>query len=226
MYLVAKEDCPVNVVVHKYCVSGHSYLPNDRDFSQIENKVHRLSNLYSYRDFINIVKSCKQNKQELKVTEMGAADFFSTKSLVELITNRKKDDLNEQVKWLKMREVKVEKNSPGILFYKYSHNANLDYYKVDLHKRKSGQPPDFTIACILQPLYPNGHSVSQLKLRDIQQLMKYVPPVHHDFFARLKNNDTTENDEQDIDGFPPVLDYELDESMNKNLIVHKYVSYL
>lgn len=77
-----------------------------------------ITNLYGSDEFVDIVKSCKQNKQTFNVSKINDDDIYSLKPLEELTRNRKKDDDKEQVKWLKMREVMVKKDAPGMLYYK------------------------------------------------------------------------------------------------------------
>lgn len=96
MYLVQQPNFPLDTIVHTFCISGHSYLANDRDYSKIENEIRKKDNIYTFEDFVEIVKSSKQNQRSFKVTKMTSNDFFSTKSLEQQITNRKKGVQNKQ----------------------------------------------------------------------------------------------------------------------------------
>ena len=129
MFLLAQDDCPLDTIIHKFCVSGHSYLPNNRDFSQIVNKIRKKENIYSFEEFLQIVKSCRQNKHQFKISVMSPNDFFSTKVLESQITYRKKDEEKKNVEWLKIREIRVEKSNPGILKFKYTCQEEIPYFQ-------------------------------------------------------------------------------------------------
>jgi len=207
MYLVAQTDVPLDTIVHKFCISGHSYMPNDRDFSQIENKIRKRDNIYSFEDFVDIVRSSKQNQRSFQVKEMCSEHFFSTKSLEQVITNRKKDVQKQTVSWLKMREIKVTKDQPGIVFFKYTHNKEVPYYELDIRKKLNGEAPNFA-GQLLNHLHPQGHVLSADKLKDIKHLLQYVPEVYHDFYHRLGLMTTENVEHEDSDGV--VLDEDLD----------------
>lgn len=197
MYLVAQPDILVDTIIHKFCVSGHSYLPNDRDFSQIENKIRKKDNVYSFDEFVEIIKSSKQNQLPFKVTKMSGDDFISTKKLEQQITNRKKDVQKQTVSWMRMMEIKVQKDKPGILQFKYTHDKDVPYYEVDIRKKLTGLAPDFA-GQTLDHLHPQGHVISEEKLKDIKHLLKYVPEIYHDFYLKLM---PTQNvDQEDSDG--------------------------
>jgi len=37
-------------------------------------------------------------------------------------------------------------------------------------------------------MYPEGREISKMKYNDIQHFLKYVPPIHHDFYTSLKSS--------------------------------------
>ena len=49
MYVVSSSDFPYSVVDHKFRESGHSYLPNDRDFGSIEKASRKNHHFCSRR---------------------------------------------------------------------------------------------------------------------------------------------------------------------------------
>lgn len=101
--------------------SGHSYLQVDSMHSAIECAKKNVS-VYTINDWINIMLMARsnrgRNKKSIKyiVKKFLYSDFVDLKSLSEnIIQNRTKDDKNEQVKWLKLKVLRYEKNSPGII---------------------------------------------------------------------------------------------------------------
>lgn len=113
----------------KFPVPGHSYLPNDSDFSFIEKRAKSSSNIFSPRDWYDIILDCrKRNKYFL--TEMKHEDFYSTETLEKSITNRKKNVDGEPVNWLKMRWVRIEKAEPFAIKYKISFLPEMPFGKI------------------------------------------------------------------------------------------------
>ena len=43
MHVIANDEYSFTWIDHKFMVSGHSYLPNDRDFGSIENARKKVS---------------------------------------------------------------------------------------------------------------------------------------------------------------------------------------
>jgi hypothetical protein len=44
--IVQSFDNNIEIIDHKFLISGHSFLPNDRDFGLIEMKIRKTNNLY------------------------------------------------------------------------------------------------------------------------------------------------------------------------------------
>ena len=61
----------------------------------------------------------------------------------------------------------------------------VEFSCVNLAKKCRGDK----ITWRLQQLHPQQpRTLSADKVRDIQKLMKYIPPVHHGFYAKLESN--------------------------------------
>lgn len=80
-------------VDHKFMVSGHAYLPNDRDFGSIESRAKGKA-IYVPEDWYNIIKRAR-SKSPFYVYRMQGQDFFSTKQLEKTITHRKRNENNQ-----------------------------------------------------------------------------------------------------------------------------------
>lgn len=89
MKLLQSGEICAEVIELKYLVSGHSYLPNDSDFALIEKKAKKTTNIFSPRDWYNIILESK-NKNKFFLVEMNHDEFLSTESLEQSITRRKK----------------------------------------------------------------------------------------------------------------------------------------
>jgi len=46
----------------------------------------------------------------------------------------------------------------------------------------------------LSPLYPAGRPIQRLKLKDLKDLLKYIPAVNHQFYRELKCDNSADED--------------------------------
>ena len=118
LHIVASDDFPYTVIDHKFMVSGHSYLPNDRDFGGVESARRRQSQIFIPEHWYRLVEKARRTNP-FTVVRMSASDFVSVNRLTENITNRKTDADGNKAKWLKMRWVRVEKDKPYKFSYRY-----------------------------------------------------------------------------------------------------------
>ncbi|KAJ4425539.1 hypothetical protein ANN_27733 [Periplaneta americana] len=65
-------------------------LPNDSDFDLIEKVSRKISHIFTPTDWMNIVQQSNKTHQKLEVIVMEKSDFYSTKTLEDSLTNRKK----------------------------------------------------------------------------------------------------------------------------------------
>ena len=94
LHVVACSYLPFTTVDQKLMLSGHSYLPNDRDFGNIELAKEKKQAIYIPDDWYSLVRETR-HKNPFSVCEMKSADFVSIKSLKSHIVNRK---VNTQIK--------------------------------------------------------------------------------------------------------------------------------
>ena len=97
-YIVASTS--ITRIDHKFMVSGHSYLPNDRDFGVIERKRKVSSHVYVPEDWMEIVATARSQGSPFEVIKMTPEDFRDSLPLAKYTVNRKKTVLGEDVKWL------------------------------------------------------------------------------------------------------------------------------
>lgn len=107
-------------------VSGHSYLPNDRDFSSIEGAKRKTQVVYLPSEWYNLVRTCRRNNP-FEVLEMESEDFKSFNMVKSAIVNRKKTIDKEKVDWLQMRWIRFERSHPFWVQYCFSHNELLEF---------------------------------------------------------------------------------------------------
>lgn len=93
---------------------GHSFLPNDTEFSDVECALKQHEKLCTDIKIMEIMRNCRL-KNKFVVNRMSKDDFFSVKELEKSVTNRKKDVDKTKVNWLNIHEIFIEKSQPTIL---------------------------------------------------------------------------------------------------------------
>lgn len=88
-------------------LSGHSFLPNDSHFGDIECSLKTHQRLYTFDDYTDVMKICRKNK--FIVNRIKPQDMVSVVNLEKTITNRKTDVNKEQINWLKLHEITLKK---------------------------------------------------------------------------------------------------------------------
>ena len=153
---------------HTYMESGHSYLPNDRDFSSIEKKSKRTTHIYSMEEWIDLVKNARKNKP-YSIIRMKDR-FFSLESLFK--NHKKKIDIS----FMKLNWFRVNSSTKIVNYTLKEENqmktCDLSNCVGDLSE------------CDLQPL-STSHPISSAKYADLLSLLPYIPSVHHDFYVNL-----------------------------------------
>ena len=187
MYVVASSEFPYTVVDHKFMLSGHSYLPNDRDFGGIETARRRRSTIIIPEDWYTLVEDARRTNR-FRVQRMEQAHFLSVEPLVKLIVNRKVTVTGGKVEWLNMHWIRVEKDSPYAFKYRVSHNDLEEWNVVDVRPKRVGRPQDMGRVS-LPPLYSSPRPINAAKVKDLHSLLHYVPPVHHDFYKALRSHE-------------------------------------
>ena len=116
-------------------LSGHSYLPNDCDFSSIEIVKWRAGQVYVPEEWYKLVRDCRR-VNAFHVEEMKQVDFVSLKTLTEDIVNRKVTVNKTKVNWLSMRWIRVTQDKPFAFKYWCSLNDLEQWKKVDVKRRQ------------------------------------------------------------------------------------------
>ena len=186
--VVCNDQFSYEIIDHKFMVSGHSYLPNDCDFGGIEGARHRLSHLYVPEEWGELVRKAHR-VNPFQVRWMTQADFISVGPLKAAIVNRKVNTDGEKVEWLKRHWICVEKSSPLSYKYRYTLNELEPWKTADLRPKRASRPSDIG-RIELPPLYDGPRAISAAKYRNLQDLLCYIPPVHHSFYSGLISDDT------------------------------------
>lgn len=206
MKTVLESQPSMQKIFMRFLVSGHSFLPNDSDFSDVECALKHQQRLYVPEDYIHVMKECRR-KNKFRVTRMKKADFYGTAEIEKQVTNRKVDVNKDKVSWLKAREIYLDKSKPFSIFLRENFNED-HYFELDIKKRQAGRPASKNFKDLLLPMWQNGKEISVPKLQDIKSIMHLIPEDCQDFYRNLVGKEGLEDD---VDGFTGPPDFEVEE---------------
>ena len=166
-------------------MSGHSYLPNDRDFASIENAKRKKQTIYSPEEWFTLVANAR-TKNPFSVCVMGTQDFKSLDCVKSHIINRKKNTRKDPVNWFQIHWIRVIREYPYCFQYRHSLSELEPWKTVNLTRKGPGRPPFLGIP-YLPPLFDEAtpRTVNKKKVDDLVSLLDYIPPIHHEFYRSL-----------------------------------------
>ncbi|VEN43467.1 unnamed protein product [Callosobruchus maculatus] len=103
---ILSEHSTLQTICFKYLESGHSFLPNDTDFAQIERALKLQVRIYTIDEFKSVIENSKK-KNPFEVIQMNPEDFFSTENIEKQISSRKITIDKCKIYWLKTKVVFV-----------------------------------------------------------------------------------------------------------------------
>lgn len=100
-------------IEHYILITGHTYLPTDRDFGKIEKYQQKIENVYSPDHWRKVVLDCGR-KNKFIVTAMGSGDFIDLEDLKSNLNTSKDlcDDKSSKVHFSKAVCYKFESSAP------------------------------------------------------------------------------------------------------------------
>ena len=192
-------DLPhLKYIIHRFPEPGHSFLPNDRDFGQIEKLIKKKDAIYVPAEYVEIMKKARKSPSPFDVVDMTTSDFVDVSRGVNFKNlSHPVDNDGEPFNWFHIHEFLYEKDSFGFKFkYNLTDNYRTCFYGA---AKRRGRPnePIFNESPIR---FPNGIPLKKAKYNDLQELLAYIPPVHHHFFESLPTDNTANtanNDSED-----------------------------
>lgn len=171
-------------IEQRFFISGHSYNSCDRCFGIIEKQKKITEQIYIPRHWMNIIEQAKKNEPKFKVIEMNTNDFFSSKNLESIITNRKISSSKDKVEWLKIRKIVNNRSKPfNLIVYSTRSDQPIE---VSIKKRGKVASSIKFEHFSLEPLYTQIRPIAQKKYIDLQKLLEYVPSQFQEFYSSLK----------------------------------------
>ena len=195
---------------HKFLVRGHTYLPNDRDFAQIE-KQKPTAQVHLPQDWISHIQKAKK-KHPFTVTSLTWEAFkdyktYASKNYRKLTkTTCKKTVKFKQISWFsygESLEQGVTKRHPDEVWIRYSLDESEPWKKVKVvTKRRTTSDSTrstrvttdrrtrrtrTTTESILAPAYVAEVPLKAAKVKDLLKIAnKFLPPSTRSFYMSLK----------------------------------------
>lgn len=185
--VVQSSESNIDIIDHKFLLSGHSYLPNDADFGIIEMALRKKNFLYTPQDYYDVITQCRKHDKFI-LHEMKRENFVSIKNLQSAIKKQIRKNTNEEkVNWLQICWMRFLKDAPYTILYKTS-MKDKEFKTINLLPTRPGRPLKFE-KIALAPLYQDARPITYEKYKDMMQLLPYIPPVHHAYFETLPHAD-------------------------------------
>ena len=193
---------------HKFLVRGHTYLPNDRDFSHIE-KCKPSARVYIPEHWEEVISSARKS-DPFHVKKMTSDLFFDFTVLKKQFTRRKKDSskndvLISKVTWMNFGQASVNQHGKEVtkkhhdeVWLRYTYISAEQWSKVSLFKGRKKQQPNVDVD--LPCMYPDGHGVKTKKVEDLQKMIPFVLAEYQQFYKDLEDcaiNDLSDNEYED-----------------------------
>ncbi|XP_037025826.1 uncharacterized protein LOC119067135 [Bradysia coprophila] len=189
----------------RFLESGHSFLPNDSDFGDMECKLKTNERVFTDEKYMQIMRDCRINNK-FQVNRMSPnVDFHSVDKLLQYTTNRKKDSNKTKVSWMETHEIVMEKSNPLTIKMK----KIIDGESQSVNLVKKGCDANGFKDIKLELLWPEGRPLSQEKIKDLETMMYLVDDDAKPFYDFLKNI-RAEEFVDDLEGFGQAIDFDLE----------------
>ncbi|KAJ4430865.1 hypothetical protein ANN_19456 [Periplaneta americana] len=167
---------------------GHSFLPNDQDFSIIAKKKRKVC-VETPEEWNDIISSCRSQPNSFKVTRMHHQDFHNVKEAVQKYF-RKSSGNEMKLKGLRM--YRIDRESP---FIGVRDSYSGAWRSVNIRNRSAiPQELSFPQMCNVPP------KINYSKMQDLRKLYGLLRPSNRQFFETLvQEKGTNIHGDVDID---------------------------
>lgn len=154
IHYIQKTGVELEIIEQKFLESGHTHMEVDSMHSAIEKEA-RHTPVYSMIDWKSIMHRARSTRHRESappyiVHELTYDDMIDVRAITEyFVKNINKDTEGNKVMWLKIKCLRVEKENPGIVKFRYCHDgpySTFDMFQTSeksvprtTRKRKRGQ---------------------------------------------------------------------------------------
>lgn len=173
-------------VNHIYLEKGHTQNEGDSVHSVIE-RAKKGKKIFVPSQWYSLIHCAKRTGNPYNVIEMEQRNFYNFRTIMEKFSW----ELNcsaEKVFYNQIRLLKILKDSPEIIRYKYEFEE--DFKNINLLQKKGRKKPPSEALLLLIPehLYSSQIPIPDLKFKDLKTMCekKLIPEMYHDFYMNLK----------------------------------------
>lgn len=170
----------------KFLESGHTQMEVDSMHSAIEGAKRNIP-VFSPDEWPTIIASARRD-EPYDVRVFTFEDMIDLKDLHKQSGHAmKKNDANEQVNWLKIKVLRVEKEQKDSLLYKEQYQG--EFCTMDITRTVGRRRTAKVGALVLKKKFKERLKISTAKLKDLQNLCKegVIPKRAHGFYNGLKS---------------------------------------
>ena len=182
---------------HKFMEPGHSHMEADNIHAAIETaKKKTTAEIEVPHDWCNFIKNIRRNPP-LDVVEMQQKGFLNFSSLLDdKLVHRKKNELGDNVPWMRIKWMKFTYENLYQFFYKTSLAEDEEFKKVDLRRGSKRKRTNEVEIKLPEPLNFESLPLADLKVNNLLDLLPYISEYNQPFYTKLKRS--TELDPEDI----------------------------
>lgn len=192
-YLYAVSNFNLKGITHKFLVVGHTQNEGDVSHSLIEKNIKKAlkSNpIYLPSQYATLISTARKSGESFKVHELDHSFFFDLKDIIDTTaTNFNVNTRGEKFNFNDICVLRVEKENPGIFFYKTSYKDD-NYKTVNIRSSRTRKQLRLIQDAQLKKAYPDKIPISQRKFQDLMSLVNSntIPRCYADFFQNLKHD--------------------------------------
>lgn len=161
-------------IEQKFLLSGHSFLPCDRDFAQIEKR-KKVSKNYVPTDLESMIKSAR-HQNPFNIVPLEAHHFKDLNKASTTMLNTSKLNISS-VCW-----IRISNENPGKVLTKTSFSNMQDWTVCDVIRK--GRKLEELKNMPLEQLHCQN-KISKEKLKNLQDMLDYIPLKHLTFYENL-----------------------------------------
>lgn len=181
-----KQDT-IQIIDHKFMISGHTRMECDSDHGRIEKAKKRygiqINHPYDWAQLIRYA-----GKEKFNVIEIQQSNFQDFNSLLKTKYKfKKKNEAGQVFSIRNVQWLRYNKSDKNIVSYKLSLNDDEIFHKMDLTKRNA------LCDTPIPKAYNEELPITEEKKKDLMSLLQFIPELYHTFYKNLK----TKNDVSD-----------------------------
>ena len=173
------------LIKHYFLMPGHSYMPCDRDFGNLET-FFRGREIYTTQHYIELMQEARRDHPFL-VVDMTSDMFFDLTPLQSHCT--KTQLAKSRFKEGRLFVYKADYKQGMKIHHNYLEDDDFDVaqqVKLQKGKRTAYNPDTFNLADVDLPLkYPDGVALRPDKLADLNHLLKFIPLSFKSWYTDL-----------------------------------------